>query len=295
MEAAGPLLLFVGLVLAEALVALIVAPYAAHSFLVVVEETAAGNDAVVWPDEPFVDWVWKVFYAAWLAGIWLGPVYLVLRRIEPAPLGETPLWKWLVAAAVLWLLFPISLLSSLSAASTWAVLHGPLLGRMVQRWPAVLTFYGLSAAVVASGGLGVATALSAEWYALLPAAVGAAAAFLIYARLLGRLGWVLRRAGAAESRPRRQSPPLGVSRSATLPQDPAGNGHAEPTTDEEARFEVRQARRRRPTDPPPTYPFFSGVFHFPVYPTTLGAWAKLTVGFGLLSALVRLQVDLMPG
>src|SRR5581483_301346 len=40
-------------------VGLWVLSYAAHSFLVVLEGTAAGDDEPRWPDEPMFDWVWK--------------------------------------------------------------------------------------------------------------------------------------------------------------------------------------------------------------------------------------------
>ena len=31
--------------------------YASHCFLTVVEQTSAGNDEVVWPNEPYQDWL----------------------------------------------------------------------------------------------------------------------------------------------------------------------------------------------------------------------------------------------
>ena len=57
MAAAGPTILFMILLLAQILIGIYVAAYASHCLLTVVQDTAAGNDEVIWPDEPYYDWV----------------------------------------------------------------------------------------------------------------------------------------------------------------------------------------------------------------------------------------------
>src|SRR6202035_2888488 len=50
------------LLVAGVIVGTYVAAYAANCFLTVAEGTAAGNDKIHWPDEPFIDWLWKFVY-----------------------------------------------------------------------------------------------------------------------------------------------------------------------------------------------------------------------------------------
>src|SRR5438128_2593341 len=112
----GGAVMYMLLLLAQVVVLIYLGAFAAHCFLVVVENTAAGNDRVRWPDEPIYDWLWKPPYLVWLVAFWLVPAYLVLRAVKPAFLRESPGLQFLaVALPALWLLFPVSLMSSLSA------------------------------------------------------------------------------------------------------------------------------------------------------------------------------------
>ena len=62
----GAAVMYMLLLLAQVVVLIYLAAFAAHCFLVVVENTAAGNDRVRWPDEPVYDWLWKPPYLVWL-------------------------------------------------------------------------------------------------------------------------------------------------------------------------------------------------------------------------------------
>src|SRR5947209_16283376 len=106
-------IVFVPLLAAAAVLGGAVFAYAAHCFLTVVEQTAAGNDEVVWPNDPMYDWLWEAVYMLWLTALWLGPVVLVLRAILAAHSGAAAASGVMVAAAALtWLVFPVTLLSS---------------------------------------------------------------------------------------------------------------------------------------------------------------------------------------
>src|SRR5262249_1742680 len=83
--AAGTSMMFFLLGALQALLGLMTLSYAAHAFLVVLIETAAGTDAIVWPDELFQDWCWKLWYLAWLILIWSVPVTLILNRLALPP------------------------------------------------------------------------------------------------------------------------------------------------------------------------------------------------------------------
>ena len=69
---AGNAIQFMVLLVAAILAGSYVFAFAGHSFLVVVEQTANGNDEVVWPDEPYHDWIWRFASLAWLLLVCLG-------------------------------------------------------------------------------------------------------------------------------------------------------------------------------------------------------------------------------
>src|SRR6516164_3140683 len=101
------------------------AAYAAHSLLVVIEQTAAGFDAVVWPEDRILEYFWKPVYLAGLYILWLVPVALVAPLLTIVPDAAR---TWLLAGAVFaifWLVFPVSLLSSLSGESRFMIVRRP--------------------------------------------------------------------------------------------------------------------------------------------------------------------------
>src|SRR5207237_4957071 len=77
--AAGGALIFFMLLVGAVIVAAYVLAYAAHVFLVVVDGTATGFRDLDWPDEPYVDWLWKGAYLFWLVALWLVPLVFVGR------------------------------------------------------------------------------------------------------------------------------------------------------------------------------------------------------------------------
>ena len=55
--------------------------FAAHYYLTVLQSTGSGSKEVVWVSEPILDNFWKVFYLAWLIGLWFGPAWLLSRKL----------------------------------------------------------------------------------------------------------------------------------------------------------------------------------------------------------------------
>src|SRR5205823_10246025 len=96
----GSAFLFVPLLAAAAVIGGVVFAYAAHCFLTVLEQTAAGNDEVTWPDEPYVDWLWKAAYMLWLSSLWLAPVVFGARAIVSAQAGAEATSRLVTTAAV---------------------------------------------------------------------------------------------------------------------------------------------------------------------------------------------------
>jgi hypothetical protein len=395
MEITGAIngVLFLIVTLVQIVLSLLVLSYAGYSFLTVFVNTSAGTDEVLWPKDPFQDWIWKSWYLAWLMDVWAIPAWFLGNFLN------TPDRPWIfipVVLGFLWLMFPIGLLSSMSASTQWVVLRPVIVRLFVSNIFSTLAFYIVSGALVA--GLGVLTyyCVLGSFYFVPVTAFSAAAVALIYPRLLGRVGWVFTQQQIAAQEqseeddddppaPRfapapppapKQAPKKGAARSA--PQRPNRNDQTEsqdawsasleralrkgtkpapPSTEsadpyrpsggpygmlpEDGSWRRASAARReeeketvspfsiassggaqgpkypsfalpeaddpppeqKPKDmairhevpPPPSWPLWSGVYSFPFYPTTLGAFAVLAMGFLGMIILFRTQVDFWPG
>src|SRR4051812_49774210 len=86
-----------------------------HYYLEVLEGTAGGAKEIPWQPSGITDNFWKVWYLGFLIGMWLGPAFMIGRAVA----GGDPWLRLFVPVAFLWLLYPISQLSSLSASSIW--------------------------------------------------------------------------------------------------------------------------------------------------------------------------------
>ena len=206
----------------------------AYSFLVALTNTAAGNDEVIWPGEPIQDWLFKVWYLGWLLAVWAVPATLLA-----GVLGLSRPLSVLCVAGVLWVIFPVGLLSSLSAPSRFMILR-PLIVRMLLRHlGATLHFYAASGLVVlvcgalayvALFGMRGMPLLDQPVIAVLLAAVVGGAGCLIYARLLGRLAFIVSQSCPAGSKKHSREPPEGKERVKTF--DPWSLPHEEKCADQ---------------------------------------------------------------
>jgi hypothetical protein len=190
-------MLFMLTLVAEVVISIYVLIYAMHDLTTVVQETAAGNDEVNWPSEPFLDWLFGSLHLVVLVLVLLAPAGILTRASKDSLFPGDDVLRFLVLAVPgLWLLFPVALLSSLSGEQRWMVLRPAVLGRMLRAAPATLAVY-VASAVLAAGAAALwymSLKWGGRWWLLMPAAAAvSAAAFLVYARLLGRLGWVIGR------------------------------------------------------------------------------------------------------
>jgi len=117
MGAAGYVILFLFMLVAIAMLVLWLGSYSGHSCLTVLEQTAAGTDEVTWPDEPFVDWLAQGAHF-WGPALWPTLVWLAVRNLGGTPTAQVAWYVGLFA-----LLFPLSLLSSVSANFRWTPLR----------------------------------------------------------------------------------------------------------------------------------------------------------------------------
>lgn len=184
--AAGGAIVFFMFLIGAVIVGLYAFAYSAHIFLSVVEGTAAGNDEIAWPSDPYVDWLWKGVYLAWLIAVLLVPILIASHWIASGFLIY-------VVAGLFWLLFPMILLSSMSASSRWFIFSIALLPRLAGQFGAVVSFLALTAPLLAL--IAAATHFwrgSGRIVVLLPAVLILAAGVLIHGRFLGRLALLLR-------------------------------------------------------------------------------------------------------
>jgi hypothetical protein len=205
---AGNAILFMMSLLATLLVAMSVVSYAGHCFATVLQDTAAGIDRVMWPEETTADWLLRSLPVTGLLLLWLVPAGILTRPLQPALAPDNgPLAFMMLAVPGLWLFFPVGVLSAFSATTFWAPIRPAVVGKMLRVFPATVGFYLITAAL----GLGVTflwyhTLLGTMIWLLPVAAAATGAAILIYARLLGRLAWLMgrlpeRKAKAAAPRP----------------------------------------------------------------------------------------------
>jgi hypothetical protein len=184
-------IIFVPALVGSVIFGFVFALFAAHHYLTAVQSTGSGSRDVVWMSEPILDHFWKMFYLAWLIGLWLGPAYLIGRA---ATSGSDSAWlKLAIPLGVFWLCYPVSQLSSLSGSTIWLPLHPDVFGRLAQKPGAVLGFYLISGAVLAVFGVAFKWVfLTAGQFELL--FIGApilVASGLVYGRLIGRLAFAL--------------------------------------------------------------------------------------------------------
>ena len=309
MGAVVPALEFMLTLAAESILALYVLTYAMHCLLVVVRDTAAGQDEVTWPDEPFHDWVGGALHLVAVVLIWLAPVGVLARALRETWLpGDSPLRFLLLAVPGLWLFFPVALLSSLSVSSRWFVFRPLVVWNLLRLAPTAFVAYFLSA-LLAAGVAGLGYAAVTHWPLLAPVAAAAgAAALLAYARLLGRLAWKMARLPVRKRRAAKKARSA-AGRAVALDPWAVPDAPGRPESDEETTPFGKKRKRvkgyglaaeppTRPAPAPPEpvqkpragdgaprrpvnvrRPLLAGVFLFPGYARSRKAWLLLALGF----------------
>ena len=167
---------------------------AARTYVVVVQGTAAGIDRVEWPDEPVYDWVLPALHFLGLSAIIIMPAGFLSRALaEKFYPDDTTLRILLLAGPVVWLFSPIGILSSMAGSSRWNVLSPRILLALLRITPTMIVFYFVTAILfVCVGALGHAGLVSPHWYVLPLSVLAMSALWMVHARLVGRLAWLIR-------------------------------------------------------------------------------------------------------
>lgn len=172
---------------------LLVGSYAASCFMAAVQDTAAGNDTVRWTDDSIMERFFKFYYLLWLVACAALPMglFLVIQRGEAVHGSAGPI----LLLITLWI-FPVLLLSSLSAHSMWIILDKKLLGRLLRHpssW--VLLFVYPPVLLVPNAWLIYASVGRIEMGMVPVAGLVCAGSILLYARMIGRAGWIMTKPG----------------------------------------------------------------------------------------------------
>jgi hypothetical protein len=207
--AAGPVILFLFVLVGVAIVACYALGYAGVCLLSVVQETASGAEELAWPDEPLPDKAGRALYFGALLALVLVPVGILTRALREDFIPDDNGLRLLVLALPgLWLLLPIALLSSLSGTTRWLVFRPVIVVRLLRLFPATAAFYLTSAVLAALVGFAWYNALFSPYglFVLPIAAVLSGWLWLLYARLLGRLACLIGLLGPLAAGPDREAP-----------------------------------------------------------------------------------------
>ena len=186
-------ILFVPMLAAFAVVSAYLLVLAAHNYMVIVQGTASGIDRVEWPDEPIVDWIVPATSFLGLTALILTPAGIFGRALADKLFPDDGALRFLVLAVPLvWLFFPVGLLSSMAGSSRWAVLSPRILMGLLRIAPTMVVFYLVTGVLLACvGALGYLGLVSPQWYVLPLSVLAMSAIWMIHARLVGRLGWLV--------------------------------------------------------------------------------------------------------
>jgi hypothetical protein len=188
-----------------AIVGTATAIFLGHHFHTVVSSTACGSDRVHWPNDGFVDMLWKPAYVGWLVACATGPA-MIIGGLLAKHVGVAGL---VVPALCFWLMFPVVQLSSFFASSVWVPFTPVTLRKMAGRPGATLGFYAQSFGVMLFGCVGLFLTFFPHrlgWAGSIAGAFALAASLFVYARLLGRLAFVCSFVGAEERPPEARLP-----------------------------------------------------------------------------------------
>ena len=188
--------------------------YVAHTFVHIVEETAAGNEDFRGSDEPLMDWLWQSVFVASFVIIWGAPAFLLGQLAShKVAHGWKPYVLSLTIGAVLWFGFPLSFLSSMSSESQWALFSPGLFARLARRAGDAFIYFLLTAIVIAIC-VPLAPLMVAEGkiYALIPAGIALGLAVVLYSRLTGRMAHVARLAEGGSKKKAKPKPKARVKR-----------------------------------------------------------------------------------
>jgi predicted Zn finger-like uncharacterized protein len=166
--------------------------YGSAQFLAILEDTAGGNDHYQRP-ELVTDWFGSFIHLAFIS------FCAVLPSVAVAAIAATLLqnrWGLALGLIPLLVLFPIFLLSSMAGMSSMAIVHGEVLKGFLRK-PLLLPIFFMASCFLMAVflAMGYLTFITSNFFLALATGFLWAAVLLTYARLTGRVAWVLSQSG----------------------------------------------------------------------------------------------------
>ncbi len=201
MGGAGAAMMFVSGLAIAAIVAAAASVYLSHFFLHVVQSTAAGDRELAKSEGNFLEWLWEPVHLVVIAGLWIAPALLAAIVLSTAAKSAAAGAACLLVGV--WLFLPLGVLGSLTTGGAWVPVNPAVFLAMAKKPRAVLGFYLLTGllTIIAAGGAVLAAGVSPLGLAGIPVGGGLLGlCWVLGARLVGRLGFVI----SFEGRPRRR-------------------------------------------------------------------------------------------
>ncbi len=191
MDSANYILQILVLLPGVAFSALFLIAYGSHCLHVILEQTAAGNKELDWPETSLLEKLACGFQAGYIVLVCIAPVLVMLNLTRGE--GEPDLEMFLsVGLFLLWLFFPFALLSSLASESMFLVFNPKIFRGMIYHAVSWLFFLILNGLLFLACFYAIKLGMqSPEWIMAFPAALILVSCFILYARLLGRLAWLV--------------------------------------------------------------------------------------------------------
>jgi hypothetical protein len=164
--------------------------YASTFFLSVVQDTASGTQNVVWSKHALWEAFLAFLYMAWLFVCSTVPFAMLVAPLRPA-FGHG-VFAWSLLPSIV-LVFPFVLLSSLASQSLFGF-HGAVIVALLLRPYVLVVLWTMSTLLLGfSVALGYLTIGRYSDFVFLAPVTGFtwSACLLIYARLLGRVAWII--------------------------------------------------------------------------------------------------------
>ncbi|MFK7821210.1 MAG: hypothetical protein AB8G99_21025 [Planctomycetaceae bacterium] len=162
--------------------------YATACAFIVVQETGAGNNEIrEWMEGTWKDWASDLFCVGYIACLPLAIAWPIVQLT-----GYSYSQAAIPLAILEFLCFPVALLSALEQDSIWMPVSPPILKSLFKVIDGWFVFYVVSSLLfVACGAMSYFAVSSAS--ILMAFGIGPvfSAAMFIYARLIGRLGWLI--------------------------------------------------------------------------------------------------------
>jgi len=159
--------------------------YASAACMAITQATSEGYDQVHdWPTGDWREWAWTMTYP--------GGMFVLSALLGWVTHLAIPMWPPIPAIVVVFLAFPILLLSALEAGSSMTPVSTPVLQSLVMVWWGWGIFYVETGLMLIGWSLLVWSSFADfPWLTAAIAAPILAAGFMVYARLMGRLAWYI--------------------------------------------------------------------------------------------------------